>query len=109
MDSCYLGRYNNQYDAARDLIQQSNGKLTEPSEHRENSGCCGAGGAQMWMEETGSRINIMRTKDLMKTGSKTVATSCPFCITMITDAVKSEGKTDEVSVLDLAEIVERSL
>jgi len=108
-DSCYLGRYNGVYNEPRKSISKGESTLQEPQENREKSTCCGAGGAQMWMEETGERVNIKRTRDLLETGATTVATACPFCVTMITDGVKAEGKNEEVTVLDVAEIVETKI
>jgi len=105
-DSCYLGRYNQKYDAPRSSITRSGGELTEAAEHKQNGMCCGAGGAQMWMEEMGTeRINLKRTNDLLKTGSEVISTACPFCLTMVSDGVKSVGSLETTPVLDIAEIV----
>lgn len=105
-DSCYLGRYNDIYDQPRNLVKQALGMdLSEASDHHKTSLCCGAGGAQMWMEETHERVNLKRTGQLVDTGADTIATACPFCITMITDGVKSQELQDSVKVLDVAEIV----
>lgn len=110
-DSCYLGRYNDNYDNPRNVIKKATGgKLVEPVDSRSKGLCCGAGGAQMWMEEqNNNRVNIMRTKQLIDTGATTIATACPFCITMITDGVKAEEKTDIVKVKDIAELVAENL
>jgi len=109
-DSCYLGRYNDNYSNPRDLLKSSGVQLKEIPESGSNGMCCGAGGAQMWMEETGSeRVNILRTKQLLSTSPDKIATACPFCITMIGDAVKAESKSEEVSVQDIAEIVSDAL
>lgn len=106
-DSCYIGRYNDNYENPRDVVKKvSGGKLAEPSDHHTKGLCCGAGGAQMWMEEQNNdRVNIKRTKQLLDTGATTIATACPFCVTMITDGVKHEGKVEEVKVKDIAELV----
>lgn len=110
-DSCYLGRYNDNYDNPREVVKKvSGGTLVEPVDTKEKGLCCGAGGAQMWMEEQNNdRVNVKRTKQLIDTGATTIATACPFCITMITDGIKDEEKTDVIKVKDIAEIVAEHL
>jgi len=59
----------------------------------------------MWMEEKlGTRINHKRLEDLQKTGSETVASACPFCLTMISDATR-EKQVANIQTLDVAEIL----
>jgi len=109
-DSCYLGRYNDIYEEPRDVLKKALGMdLSEASDHHKTSLCCGAGGAQMWMEEHYERVNVKRTNQLVDTGADTIATACPFCITMITDGVKSAHLENSVKVLDIAEIVSQSM
>lgn len=105
-DSCYLGRYNGLYDEPRGVLGDGH---ADPPRNRENGFCCGAGGGRMWMEENlGERINITRADELLAQNPTTIATSCPFCMTMLTDAVKAKGKLEEVPVKDIAEVfVER--
>jgi Fe-S oxidoreductase len=81
----------------------------------KNSFCCGAGGGRMWMEETrGTRINAERTRQALETGAETVATSCPFCMTMLKDGLADAAATAApgsgvVSARDIAEILADSL
>ena len=64
----------------------------------------------MWMEERiGKRVNVERAQEALRTGATTVATACPFCMTMLTDGIKDEGKGGQVTVKDIAEIVADSL
>jgi Fe-S oxidoreductase/nitrate reductase gamma subunit len=101
-DSCYLGRYNNIYDAPRRVLPVVN--LVEPVRNKSRGLCCGAGGGRMWMEETqGKRINIERTQELLATGAEAIATACPYCMTMISDGVKANESP--VPVYDIAEVV----
>lgn len=103
-DPCYLGRYNETYEAPRDIVKL-NGSFEEPIDHHTKSLCCGAGGAQMWMEEHAERVNVKRTGQLLDTGATTLAVACPFCMTMVSDGVKTFGKTEEIKVKDIAELV----
>lgn len=111
-DSCYLGRYNDVYDSPREILKAIPGvELVEVPYWNRNKGlCCGAGGARMWMEEhVGTRVNEKRTLQLLDTGAKTVATGCPFCMTMITDGIKAQEKEEEIEQMDVAELLARSV
>ncbi|PLX42813.1 MAG: iron-sulfur-binding reductase [Deltaproteobacteria bacterium] len=109
-DSCYLSRYAGITDAPRTVLAEAGVKdLAEMERNLENNFCCGAGGGKMFMEEEGERINVNRTKEALSTGADTICTACPFCLTMIGDGVKAEKKEEEVSVLDMAEIVEKAM
>lgn len=111
-DACYLSRYigDEVIQAPRDLLTFAGATVVEPERHGDRSFCCGAGGAMLFAEETeGTRINHNRTEELLGTGAKTVCTACPFCRTMITDGVKDKGRQQEVEVLDLAQVVARSM
>jgi Fe-S oxidoreductase len=109
-DSCYLGRGNNIYEA-REVLQALDVELVEMKRCRTNGLCCGAGGAQMFKEEEAgtTRINFERSAEAIETGANIIAANCPFCTTMLTDGVKNKEKEDSVAVLDIAEMVARSL
>ena len=106
-DPCYLGRYNGEYDAPRELIAAVNG--AQPAEMRrshDKSFCCGAGGGRMWMEEReGKRVNIERTEEALELKPDVIGTGCPFCMTMLTDGVKEKGAAEQVAVKDIAELL----
>lgn len=106
-DSCYLGRYNNEFEAPRAAIENVPGlTILEPARSADRGLCCGAGGGRMFMEEhVGDRVNITRTNELLATGAETIAVNCPFCATMITDGVKAAERVDSVAVRDIAEIL----
>jgi Fe-S oxidoreductase len=105
-DSCYLGRYNDVYDAPRETMKRALPviNLVEAPRSKDRGLCCGAGGGRMFMEErTGKRINSERTEELLATGADAIAVACPFCMTMMTDGVKANGS--EVPVYDISEVV----
>lgn len=106
-DSCYLGRYNNIYDAPRNSLSKVAGlDIVEMKRNKSKGFCCGAGGGRMFLEdEEGGRINEERTREALETKADTIASACPFCMTMMTDGVKHFEKTDEVAVKDIAEII----
>ena len=110
-DSCYLGRYNDVYEQPRDILKSIPGLILVEAEgwNRQKGLCCGAGGAQMWMEEQNKdRMNVKRTLQLLQTEATTIATGCPFCQTMITDGLKAVSKEDEIRQLDVVELLEES-
>lgn len=110
-DSCYLGRGNGIYEAPREVLQALDVELVEMKRCRTNGMCCGAGGAQMFKEEEpgNTRVNFERSAEALDTGATIIAANCPFCTTMLTDGVKNNEKEDSVMVMDIAEMVERSL
>jgi Fe-S oxidoreductase len=111
-DSCYLGRYNDIYESPRNVLQAIPGlTLVEVPYWNKSKGlCCGAGGAQMFMEEQNTnRVNVKRTLQLVDTGATTIASGCPFCMTMLTDGLKAQEKEDEIKQLDIAEVLAMSV
>jgi Fe-S oxidoreductase len=106
-DPCYLGRYNDEYDAPRALLDAMNGvERVEMKRSRDRSFCCGAGGGRMWMEEReGKRVNIERTEEALSLRPDIIGTGCPFCMTMMTDGVKEKDGSGKLQVKDIAELV----
>ncbi len=106
-DSCYLGRYNDVYEPPRESLTKVDSlNLIEMDRNKSKGFCCGAGGGRMFLEdEEGGKINVERTREALETNAETIASACPFCMTMMTDGVKHFEKTDEVAVKDIAEII----
>jgi len=114
-DSCYLVRYNGVAASPRDVLGAVPGlELREMERSGRDTFCCGAGGGRMWMEETrGTRINAERTRQALATGAETLATGCPFCMTMLKDGIADAGHGPGTSVpitsADIAELLAGSL
>ena len=110
-DSCYLGRYNEVYDAPRDALKSIPGlTVLEPAETRDRGMCCGAGGAQMFKEEDpgDERVNVRRTEQLLETKPDAVGSGCPFCMRMLTDGL-AEKNQESIPSLDVAELLLESI
>ncbi len=108
-DSCYLGRYNEIYEAPRNSLRAVPGvEVVELPRAKQKGLCCGAGGARMWMEETiGKRINVERVEEALEQKPDVIAAACPFCQVMVEDGVKAKEATTPVR--DIAEIVASSI
>jgi len=112
-DPCYLGRWNGEYDAPRavlDALPAGPAHRQELPRNREHGFCCGAGGGRMWMEEKiGTRVNHNRVDEILASGAATVATACPFCTIMLNDGVQDRNAGDKVAVLNVSELVAKSM
>ncbi len=114
-DPCYLGRHNQVYTPPREVLAAIKGlTTTEMPRCKERGFCCGAGGARMWMEEKiGKRINVERTDEALTLDTDIISTACPFCITMLSDALTAKQQSGEakehVRVLDVSQILAQSL
>ncbi len=110
-DPCYLGRANDIYEAPRFVINSLGLKLSEMHRNKSFALCCGAGGAQMFKDaEKGEKeIFIERTEEALETKADVIASSCPFCMTMLTDGLKYKNKEEEIKNLDIAELVAGAL
>jgi heterodisulfide reductase subunit D len=106
-DPCYLGRINEIFEAPRQIMEALGLELTEMPRNRSFALCCGAGGAQFFKDaEKGDKeVFIERTEEALETGAGIIGTSCPFCMTMLTDGIKYKNREAEVQNLDLAELV----
>jgi Fe-S oxidoreductase len=110
-DSCYLGRWNREFDAPRDVIKASGvANVIELTRNKKHGFCCGAGGGRMFMEEAeGQRVNFNRTDEIIAAEVEAVAVACPFCNIMLTDGMKQRNVEDKIQVLDVAELVAASI
>lgn len=109
-EPCYLARHNGVYEAPREALRAV---LQEPPLefplNREKAMCCGAGGGRMWMEEAGTRPNMLRVAQALPLRPAVIATGCPYCALMLSDGTKAMHDAEGIAVRDIAEIVADAL
>jgi len=111
-DPCYLGRYNDIYDAPRRVIAATGCKLVEMPRSGDQAYCCGAGGGRIWMDEgkVDERPSEARVREAAsERGVEVLVVSCPKDVTMYADAIKTAGLEDRLVVKELAELVHEAL
>jgi Fe-S oxidoreductase/nitrate reductase gamma subunit len=112
-DPCYLGRHNRIFEEPREIIRAIPGvTLIEMTHHGADSLCCGGGGGRMWQgpELRGEeRMSEIRVKEAQATGAEVLITACPLCLIMMEDAVKTLGLEGKLRVMDLNELVLKSV
>jgi Fe-S oxidoreductase len=108
-DPCYLGRYNDEYDAPRRVMAALGCELIEMPRNRENTFCCGAGGGRIWMEdppEVAERPAEKRVKEAASlSGVSILVVACPKDLVMFQDAVKTTDLEGKLVVKDLIELI----
>jgi Fe-S oxidoreductase/nitrate reductase gamma subunit len=110
-DPCYLGRYNDEYEAPREAIRTlSAGRLVELPRCRTKSFCCGGGGGNVWYSvEAKKKPSVIRIEEAQQIGPNTLAAACPYCISMFEDAAKALGTSESMPIKDVAELVVEAL
>ena len=122
-DSCYLGRYNDIYQAPRDVLSAAGVSVVEMARSRAHGLCCGGGGSHAWFEldDTGefsthtrpgstfSQVQEIRLEEALSCNVDTLAAACPFCVLMLDSAAQSKGVTSEIAIKDIAEVVAQAL
>ncbi len=105
-DGCYLGRYNEVFNPPRQILSRIPGlDLAEVPTSKQRGLCCGAGGARFFMEESGERINNHRVGELLEANPKTIASACPYCMTMLSDGLKDKDLYEDKGQVDVAELL----
>ncbi|MDF9747359.1 (Fe-S)-binding protein [Natrinema salsiterrestre] len=110
-DPCHLGRYNDEYEAPRELIKATGCELDEMPRNRSNSFCCGGGGGGLWMDfEEEPKPSEERIREALEdtdagSGVEKFVVACPMCMTMYEDGRKTGGYEDEIEIVDVAELI----
>ncbi|MBA3028545.1 MAG: (Fe-S)-binding protein [Desulfobacteraceae bacterium] len=107
-DPCFLGRWNQEYDAPRKIIKAIDGvEFVEMAKNKKAALCCGGGAGNFFTdflggsEDSPARIRVREARDVK---ADILAVACPNCLTMLEDAVKVEGLEDEIKVRDISEL-----
>lgn len=104
-DPCYLGRYNGEYEAPRQVLRALGIEVKEMQRAGFRSRCCGGGGGAPITDIPGKqRIPDMRMEDIRETGAELVAVGCPQCTAMLEGVVEPRPM-----IKDLAELVAEAL
>ncbi len=105
-DSCYLARYNNIIKEPRKILNYLKIRSVEMSRNKKRTFCCGGGGANYWYDVPEQiRISRLRLRQAVMAGADMIITECPFCLTMLGDAIKVEGFDNKIQVLDISELI----
>ena len=104
-DPCYLGRYNGEYEAPREVLRALGIEVREMQRSGFRSRCCGGGGGAPITDIPGKqRIPDMRMDDIRETEAELVAVGCPQCTAMLEGVVEPRPL-----IKDLAELVADAL
>ena len=107
-DPCFLGRRSGIYEEPREILRAIPGvEFVEMKRSRENSFCCGGGAGGFWTEDVPfeDRPSVSRAREALELGVDVVATACPFCVTMLEEALKGLDAEGKVAVRDISELV----
>ena len=112
-DPCYLGRHHNLYEPPRFVLRSIPGlELSEMRRSRVNAFCCGGGGGNFFTDIIGSGEGSparVRAREALGSRAQVIAVACPQCAKMLADGIKAEDLEERLSVVDIGEIVRRSL
>jgi Fe-S oxidoreductase len=104
-DPCYLGRYNGEIDAPREVLAALGIPVREMERSRERGRCCGGGGGAPFTDIPGTtRIPDIRIVDARTIGAEVVAVACPNCTAMLEGVVGPRP-----DIMELAELVAQRL
>jgi Fe-S oxidoreductase len=100
---------NGVYDPPRDILKSIPGlKLIEMERIREYAWCCGAGGG---VKEAYPDFALWTAKERIEearcTGAEAIATACPWCESIFTEAIN--GNHQAMKVYDIIELVQQAI
>ena len=106
-DPCYLGRYNGEYEAPRELLASLGIDVAEMERSKFRSRCCGGGGGAPITDIPGERrIADMRMEDVVSTGASMVAVGCQQCTAMLEGVVEPRPVVRDIAEILVDQLVE---
>ncbi|MBI9075399.1 MAG: (Fe-S)-binding protein [Desulfatibacillum sp.] len=108
-DPCFLGRWNQEYNAPRKVLKAVPGAtLVEMERNKKGALCCGGGSGNFYTDFLGGSEDSparIRAREADAAKATILAVACPNCLTMLEDAVKVEGLEEKIKVRDISEIL----
>lgn len=99
-DPCYLGRYNGEFAAPRQVLEAACEDLQEMALSGPRSRCCGGGGGAPLTDIPGTRrIPDIRMDDVRLVAAECVAVACPSCTTMLAGVVEPRPAVKDIATL----------
>jgi Fe-S oxidoreductase len=114
-DPCHLGRYNDVFDAPRELVRETGCDLHEMPRNRSDSFCCGGGGGGLWMDfDEDPKPSEERLREALEDTDagdavEKFVVACPMCMTMYEDGRKTGNFEEEIEVVGITELLAESL
>ncbi|MDI3325758.1 (Fe-S)-binding protein [Pontibacterium granulatum] len=106
-DPCYLGRYNGEYEAPRELLRSLGIEIAEMERSGFRSRCCGGGGGAPITDIPGERrIADMRMEDVNTTGAELVAVGCQQCTAMLEGVVEPRPEVKDIAEILADQLIE---
>ncbi|MCV6612073.1 MAG: (Fe-S)-binding protein [Amphritea sp.] len=106
-DPCYLGRYNGEYEAPRELLRSLGIEVAEMERSGFRSRCCGGGGGAPITDIPGERrIADMRMEDVNTTGAELVAVGCQQCTAMLEGVVEPRPEVKDIAEILADQLIE---
>ena len=104
-DPCDLGRHCGVFEPPRKILKSIPGvELIEMERSRENSWCCGAGGAvAFWLPEFTMNTACERIREAEETGASLLVSACPGCAMTLKNAIKEKGS--RIMFRDITELI----
>ena len=106
-DPCYLGRYNGEYEAPRELLRSLGIEIAEMERSGFRSRCCGGGGGAPITDIPGEkRIADMRMEEVNSTQAELVAVGCQQCTAMLEGVVEPRPEVKDIAEILVDQLIE---